>query len=63
MKTAFCPATALHGSFALPFVIPTEANPDFLLRCAGQGHVCGFIKESRRKLISATNLHRKFGVA
>jgi hypothetical protein len=29
-------------SFALPFVIPTEANPDFLLRCARQSHVCGF---------------------
>src|SRR5258708_15453414 len=24
MKNALCPATALHGSFALPFVIPTE---------------------------------------
>jgi hypothetical protein len=27
MKNAFCPATALHGSVALPFVIP---YPDFL---------------------------------
>jgi hypothetical protein len=24
MKNAFCPATALHGSVALPFVTPTE---------------------------------------
>jgi hypothetical protein len=23
---AFCPATALHGSVALPFVIPSEAE-------------------------------------
>jgi hypothetical protein len=26
-ENAFCPATALHGSFALPFVIPTERYP------------------------------------
>jgi len=24
MKNAFCPATALHGNAALPFVIPTR---------------------------------------
>jgi hypothetical protein len=61
MKNALCPATALHGSFAVPFVNPTEAKrrdlqfrgpfvemffdraqPDFLPRGAGHGHVCGF---------------------
>jgi hypothetical protein len=26
---------------SLPFVIPTGADPDFLLRDAGNGHVCG----------------------
>jgi hypothetical protein len=26
MKSAFCPVTALHGSAALPFVIPSEAE-------------------------------------
>jgi hypothetical protein len=26
MKNAFCPATALHGSVTLPFVIPSEAE-------------------------------------
>src|SRR5580658_6737164 len=26
MKNTFCPATALHGSVALPFVIPSEAE-------------------------------------
>jgi hypothetical protein len=26
MKNAFCPATALHGSTVLPFVIPSEAE-------------------------------------
>jgi hypothetical protein len=26
VKNALCPATALPGSFALPFVIPTEAE-------------------------------------
>jgi hypothetical protein len=30
----------LDGSATLPFVIPTEAYPDFLLRSTGQGHVC-----------------------
>jgi hypothetical protein len=29
-------------SSALSFVIPTEAYPDFLLRCRRQGRVCGF---------------------
>jgi hypothetical protein len=29
-------------SSALPFVIPTEANPDFLLRGTTNGRVCGF---------------------
>jgi hypothetical protein len=29
------------GSTALPFVISTEAYPDFLLRSAGHDHVCG----------------------
>ena len=29
------------GSTALPFVISTEAYPDFLLRAAGNAHVCG----------------------
>jgi hypothetical protein len=36
------PATTPYETVALPFVIPTEANPDFLLRCARQSHVCGF---------------------
>jgi hypothetical protein len=30
------------GSSALPFVIPTGANPDFLLRGTTNGRVCGF---------------------
>jgi hypothetical protein len=34
-------ATTLHASAALPFVISTGANPDFLLRAAGDDHVCG----------------------
>jgi hypothetical protein len=42
MKNGFCSATSLSGSAALPFVISTEANPDFLLRAAGNDHVCGF---------------------
>jgi hypothetical protein len=34
---------ALQGSAALPFVISTEAYPDFLPRFTGQGHVCAFL--------------------
>ncbi len=42
-ENGFCSATALHGSVALPFVIPrTGANPDFLLRGTTNGRVCGF---------------------
>jgi hypothetical protein len=40
MKNAFCPATALYGSAALPFVIPTRvschAAPD-MAACAPFG--------------------------
>jgi hypothetical protein len=32
VKNAFCPATALHGSVALPFVIPSEAEGSAVLR-------------------------------
>jgi hypothetical protein len=35
------PLTALNGHAALPFVIPTEAYPDFLLRSPDNDHVCG----------------------
>jgi hypothetical protein len=31
------------GSTTLPFVIPTEAYPDFLPRCTGQVRVCAFL--------------------
>jgi hypothetical protein len=37
-----CSATTFPGSTALPFVISTGAYPDFLLRDAGNDHVCGF---------------------
>jgi hypothetical protein len=36
------PATTLHGTVALSFVIPTEAYPDFLPRGTRKNHVCGF---------------------
>jgi hypothetical protein len=42
MKNGSCSATTVDGSTALPFVISTEAYPDFLLRAAGNDHVCGF---------------------
>jgi hypothetical protein len=42
MKNGSCSATTVDGDTALPFVISTEAYPDFLLRAAGNDHVCGF---------------------
>jgi hypothetical protein len=41
MKNGSCSATTVDGSATLHFVISTEANPDFLLRAASDGHVCG----------------------
>jgi hypothetical protein len=32
MKNTFCPATTLHGSVALPFVIPSAAEGSAVLR-------------------------------
>jgi hypothetical protein len=41
MKNAFCPATALYGSAALPFVIPREVEGSAvtLLSRKGDGKV------------------------
>jgi hypothetical protein len=45
-------------------VIPTGANPDFLLRGPRQRpRVRLSVRESRMKLANATNLNRKSGVA
>jgi hypothetical protein len=41
MKNGSCSATTVDGGTALPFVISTEAPMDFLLRAAGDDHVCG----------------------
>jgi hypothetical protein len=41
MKNGSCSATTVDGSATLHFVISTEAYPDFLLRAASDGHVCG----------------------
>jgi hypothetical protein len=41
IRNGSCSATDLPGSAALPFVISTEAYPDFLLRAASDVHVCG----------------------
>ncbi len=41
MKNGSCSATTVDGGTALPFVISTEAYPDFLLRAASDDHVCG----------------------
>jgi hypothetical protein len=37
------PATTFYATVALSFVISTEAYPDFLPRCTGQGRVCAFL--------------------
>jgi hypothetical protein len=34
----------LNGSAIVPFVIPTEAYPDFLPRRTGQDRVCAFLQ-------------------
>ena len=60
-ENGFCSATALHGSVALPFVIPTGADPDFLLRGLRQKACAAFRKESRMKRANATNPDRKSG--
>jgi hypothetical protein len=41
MKNAFYPATALDGSVALPFVIPSP--PGFPVRCTKESSMCGFL--------------------
>jgi hypothetical protein len=40
-ENGFCSATTLPESTALPFVISTEAEADFLPRAASDTHVCG----------------------
>jgi hypothetical protein len=48
--------------YRLKFVIPTEADPEFLHHDTTQGRVRGF-PQSRTKFANATNLDRRFGVA
>jgi hypothetical protein len=62
-ENGFRSATALHGSVALPFVIPTGANPDFLLRFVDRAACAAFREESRMKLAEPTIPNRKSGVA
>jgi hypothetical protein len=47
---------------ALNFVIPTEADPDFLHRGTAQGDVCGFLRKPH-EVRQRTKLERKSGVA
>jgi hypothetical protein len=48
---------------ALQFVIPTEADPDFLHHDTTKATYAAFRKESRTRFANATNLDRKCGVA
>jgi hypothetical protein len=50
-------------SAALPFVIPTEAYPDFLPRVTYKAARAPFRKEGRMKCNKATKFHRKPGGA
>ena len=59
MNNAFCPATALHGGVAFPFVIPSV--PGFLPRYVGHGRSAPFNKERRMKFADAIKFHRKSG--
>jgi hypothetical protein len=59
-ESACSPATALHGSAALPFVIPTRIS----CHAAPDRAACApFRKERRMKCINAMNLNRKSGGA
>jgi hypothetical protein len=60
MKNGCCSATALHGSVAFPFVIPTRISCHAALDTAA---CAPFRKERRMKCINAMNLNRKFGGA
>jgi len=62
MKNAFCPATALHGSVALPFCHPERTRISYyaapkMTSCAA------FIKESRMSFAEPIGLNRKSGAA
>jgi hypothetical protein len=46
-----------------PLVIPTGANPDFLLRAASPDTCAAPLRESRMLFLSATTLNRKSGGA
>jgi phosphonoacetate hydrolase len=60
MKNAFCPATALYGSAALPFVIPSA--PRISYYAAPEMATCAaFVEESRMKFADHTKLDRKSG--
>ena len=61
-KNAFCPATALHGTVALPFVIPSAAEcPTSPLSPATTYVVLS--KENHTQLTEAATLDRKSGEA
>jgi len=63
MKNGSCSATTVDGGTALPFVISTEAQPNFLLRDAGDDHVWLSAKRAACRPSKATGLDRKFGGA
>jgi hypothetical protein len=48
---------------ALNFVIPTEADPNFLRRGTAKATYAAFRKESRTKFANAAKLDRKSGGA
>jgi hypothetical protein len=56
MKNGFCSATTLPGSTGLPFVISTEAYPDFLLRADPQHH--GSQQEIRGSAVERSAVQR-----
>jgi hypothetical protein len=58
MKDALCPATALHGSVALPFVIPTEAKRSGeICSSADLSWKCFSTEVMKNALCPATALH------
>jgi hypothetical protein len=63
MKNGSRSATTLPENAALPFVIPTEAYPDFLLRVASDVHVCGSPQREPHAVPRSPGLDRKSGGA
>jgi hypothetical protein len=60
MKNALCPATDLHGNFALPFVIPSVSRG--ICSSADLSWKCFPTEVMKNALCPATDLHGNFAL-